>query len=93
MRIARKLSSEEKAALDALSGTPDLTDPDAPEVTSWEHALRGGLYCPVKRPVTMRLDADILEWFRSRHAKDYLYAALGQGELRPDIGLKRGAAA
>jgi uncharacterized protein (DUF4415 family) len=71
MRMVRKLTPEERAALDALDGNPDLTDPDAPEVTSWENALRGGLYRPVKRPVTMRLDADILEWFRSRHAKGY----------------------
>jgi uncharacterized protein (DUF4415 family) len=69
--MVRKLTVEEKAALDALDGNPDLTDTDAPEVASWEHALRGGLYRPVKRPVTMRLDADILEWFRLRHAKGY----------------------
>ncbi len=43
MRMVRKLTAEEKAALDALDGNPDLTDPDAPEVASWEHALRGGL--------------------------------------------------
>jgi len=70
-RIVRKLTAEEIAALDALSGNPDLTDPDAPEVAAWDGALRGGLYRPVKRPVTMRLDADVLEWFRSRHARGY----------------------
>jgi uncharacterized protein (DUF4415 family) len=71
MRMVRKLTAREKAALDALNGNPDLTDPDAPEVTSWAHALRCDLYRPVKRPVTMRLDADVLEWFRSKHAKGY----------------------
>jgi uncharacterized protein len=71
MRMVRKLTAEEKAALSALKGTPDLTDPDAPEVASWDSAVRGVLYRPVKRPVTMRLDADVLEWFRSRHAKGY----------------------
>ena len=69
--MVRKLSKEEQAALDALSGSPDLTDPDAPEVTNWANAVRGGLYRPVTRPVTMRLDADVLEWFRSRHDKGY----------------------
>jgi uncharacterized protein (DUF4415 family) len=69
--MVRKLTAEEKAALDSLDGNPDLTDPDAPEVASWEHAFRGGQYRPVKRSVTMRLDADILEWFRLRHAKGY----------------------
>lgn len=70
MRMVRKLTVEEKAALEALNCNPDLTDPDAPEVTAWDRAVRG-LYRPVKRPVTMRLDADVLEWFRSRHAKGY----------------------
>ena len=69
--MVRKLTAEEKAALEALSGNPDLSDPDAPEVTAWDGAVRGGLYRPVKRPVTMRLDADVLEWFRARHAKGY----------------------
>ncbi|MFZ1108354.1 MAG: BrnA antitoxin family protein [Rhodomicrobium sp.] len=69
--MVRKLTAEEKAALEALSGHPDLTDPDAPEVVAWDGAARGGLYRPLKRPVTMRLDADVLEWFRARHAKGY----------------------
>jgi uncharacterized protein (DUF4415 family) len=69
--MVRKLSKEEQAALEALSGKPDLADPDAPEVADWAKAVRGGLYRPIKQPVTMRLDADVLEWFRSRHAKGY----------------------
>jgi uncharacterized protein (DUF4415 family) len=69
--MVRKLTQEEQAALKVLSGSPDLTDPDAPEVADWSGAVRGGLYRPVKQPVTMRLDADVLEWFRSHHAKGY----------------------
>ncbi len=69
--MVRRLTAEEKAALEALSGVPDLTDPDAPEATAWDGAVRGGLYRPLKQPVTVRLDADVLEWFRARHAKGY----------------------
>jgi uncharacterized protein (DUF4415 family) len=25
----------------------------------------GKIYCPVKKPVTMRLDSDIIEWLKS----------------------------
>jgi uncharacterized protein (DUF4415 family) len=69
MKMAiRKLSTEEQAAIDALRGRPgseiDLTDPDAPEVKDWSGAVRGGLYRPVKQPVTMRIDADVLKWFK-----------------------------
>jgi len=71
----RKPALEEKAALDALRGRSDddvdLTDPDAPEVRDWSGAIRGGLYRPIKKPVTMRLDADVLEWFQRRDARGY----------------------
>jgi len=39
---------------------------DIPEVRDWEGALRGRFYRPVKKQVTLRLDADLLEWFRSQ---------------------------
>jgi uncharacterized protein (DUF4415 family) len=69
MKMAtRKLTTEEQAALDALRDLPesdiDLTDPDAPEIKDWSEAVRGGLYRPIKQPVTMRIDADVLKWFR-----------------------------
>jgi len=76
MAETRKLTAEERAALDALRGRPDseidLTDPDAPEVRDWSDAVRGALYRPVKQPVTMRLDADVLAWFKAHgDAKGY----------------------
>ena len=76
MANSRKLTAEEQAALDALRGRPDseidLTDPDAPEVRDWSGALRGALYRPIKQPVTMRLDADVVAWFKAHgDAKGY----------------------
>jgi uncharacterized protein (DUF4415 family) len=75
MANTRKLTVEEKAAVDALRDRPeneiDLTDPDAPEVKDWSGAVRGGLYRPVKQPVTMRVDADVLAWFKARDARGY----------------------
>jgi len=44
----------------------DIDTSDIPEVTDWSGAIRGGLYRPVKSTVTIRLDADVLEWFRSQ---------------------------
>jgi len=75
MAGTRTLTAEEKAELDALRGRPDreidLTDPDSPEVTNWAGAIRGVLYRPVKLPVTMRIDADVLAWFKSHFEKGY----------------------
>lgn len=31
--------------------------------------MRGRLYRPIKKPVTLRLDADVLEWFKHHHPK------------------------
>jgi uncharacterized protein (DUF4415 family) len=40
---------------------------DIPEIPADKLALarRGDLYRPIKRPVTIRLDADVVEWFKS----------------------------
>ena len=62
------LSAEQLAQLAALAAMPDdqidLVDiPEIPE-ENWQYARRGNLYRPVKLPVTIRLDADVLNWFK-----------------------------
>jgi uncharacterized protein (DUF4415 family) len=61
----RTLTAEELAALEAIAAMPDseIDTSGAPEVTDWTGALRG-LYRPVKRLTSLRLDADLLEWFK-----------------------------
>lgn len=58
------------AALAAMSDEDIDTDdiPEAP-AENWALAKRPGLYRPVKKPVTLRLDMDLVEWFKS-HAPD-----------------------
>ena len=36
----------------------------------WQNAVRNPFYSPVKRQVTLRIDADILAWLR-QHGKGY----------------------
>lgn len=36
-----------------------------PEVRDWADAEIGRFHRPVKRPVTMRLDSDVIEWLKS----------------------------
>jgi uncharacterized protein (DUF4415 family) len=66
MTDTRKLTGEEQAALEALAAMPDseIDTSDMPEVTVWTGAVRGALYRPVKRLTSLRLDADLLEWFK-----------------------------
>lgn len=40
----------------------DLTD--MPEVLNWSGAEIGRFYRPKKRPVTMRLDEDVVDWLK-----------------------------
>ena len=64
----RELTAEERSALNAVASKSDseIDTSDAPEVTDWSGAVRGGLYRPVKRLTSLRLDTDLLEWFKAR---------------------------
>lgn len=61
---------DELSKLAAMSDEEiDTTDiPEAP-AENWVHAKRGELYRPLKQPVTIRLDADILAWFKDHAEK------------------------
>lgn len=65
-----------QAELDNLAahGDADIDTGDIPEASSenWRHARRPGLYRPLKKPVTLRLDADVVTWFKE-HARDHGY--------------------
>jgi uncharacterized protein (DUF4415 family) len=62
----RALTAEERAALAVVAAMPDseIDTSDIPEVTDWSGAVRGALYRPLKRLTSLRLDADLLEWFK-----------------------------
>jgi uncharacterized protein (DUF4415 family) len=64
----RKITPTMRAELKRLASMKDedIDTRDIPEVTDWSGAVRGGFYRPVKQAVTIRLDADVLEWFRSQ---------------------------
>jgi uncharacterized protein (DUF4415 family) len=66
-----KRSSRRKNELGALKYLPDreIDTKDIPEVRDWEGAVRGRFYRPVKKAISLRLDADVLAWFKARHEK------------------------
>lgn len=47
----------------------DIDFSDIPEIVTLSGAVRGKFYRPLKRHVTMRIDADILAWFKNHHPK------------------------
>ena len=61
---------DQKAELKAVEDLPDdqIEAANLPEIFDWSKAQRGILYRPVKQQITLRLDADIVTWFRT-HAE------------------------
>jgi len=67
-KVSRKIAKE----LAALARMPDekIDLTDAPEVREWRGAVVGKFYRPIKRPVTIRVDADVLAWLK-RQGRGY----------------------
>ena len=63
MRKATKKLAEELAALAAMPDE-EIDTSDIPEITDWSKAVVGRFYRPVKETVTIRLDADVLDWLK-----------------------------
>lgn len=42
---------------------------DIPEILDWSKAVRGKFYRPAKEHISIRLDSDVLAWFKSREEK------------------------
>lgn len=61
-KVSRKVAKE----LVALARMPDdkIDLSDAPEVRDWRGAVVGKFYRPIKKPVTIRVDADVLAWLK-----------------------------
>lgn len=65
MPATRKLTADERAALEAAAERPVDTSGEDAEIRDFSHAIRGALYRPVKRQLTLKLDADLVEWFKA----------------------------
>ena len=65
---SKRLTREQLAELKSLAALPDsaIDTSDAPEPLDWSGAKRGLFYRPVKQQLTLRLDADVVAWFK-RH--------------------------
>jgi uncharacterized protein (DUF4415 family) len=73
--ISKHLTAKQKAQLEALSTLPDdqIDTDDIPEVQDWSTAKRSLLYRPIKQQITLRLDADLIDWFKTHHPQSEGY--------------------
>lgn len=78
---------DELAALDAMTDE-DIDYSDIPPIRDWSGAVRGRLYRPVKEQITLRLDADVIAWFKQNEAK---YQTAINAALREHVARRRRA--
>ena len=66
----RRLPAHLQAEAERIAAMPDedIDLSDMPEKLNWPNAERGKFYRPVKQQLTLRLDADVVHWFKT-HAK------------------------
>jgi uncharacterized protein (DUF4415 family) len=62
-----KLTKEQKRDIAALATKrdEDIDFSDVAPVVDWSGAEIGKFFRPAKKPVTMRLDVDVVEWLKS----------------------------
>ncbi len=68
--ISDHLPPEQNAELEPLAALPEdkINTRDIPKQRDGSGARRGAFFRPVKQQITLRLDADLIDWFR-RHPK------------------------
>ena len=66
-KTSKTLTREQMAELKSLAALPDgaIDTSDAPEILDWTGAKRGVFYRPLKQQLTLRVDADVVAWFKS----------------------------
>jgi uncharacterized protein (DUF4415 family) len=64
----KKVSKKQAKELAALAALPDekIDLTDLPEVLDWSGAVVGKYYRPLKKLLTIRLDADVLAWLKAQ---------------------------
>ena len=65
---SKRLTRGQLAELKSLAALSEsaIDTSDTPELLDWSRAKRGLFYRPVKQQLTLRLDADVVAWFKSQ---------------------------
>ena len=79
-----RLTPAQQAEIEALAALPDdqIDTRDMPEVRDWSGARRGLFFRPIKQQLTLRIDADVIAWFKSHAPNGEGYQTLINRALR-----------
>lgn len=69
--VMSKVTKRQAEEIRELADLPDdrIDTGDIPEMTDFRNAEVGRFYRPVKKQITLRLDADLIAWFREQGGK------------------------
>jgi uncharacterized protein (DUF4415 family) len=80
--IKSETTARREAEMRYLAELPDdeIDTSDIPETTDeqWATARRGAHFRPLKAPVTIRLDTDVIAWFKQNSADGRYQTAINQ---------------
>jgi uncharacterized protein (DUF4415 family) len=84
---SKRLTAKQRSERAALARLPDnrIDTSDIPEVRDWSGAKRGLFYRPVKQQLTLRIDADVIGWFKSHARKGEGYQTNINRALREHV--------
>jgi uncharacterized protein (DUF4415 family) len=90
--VSDRLNAGQRAELAALAALPEdqVDTSKIPEQRDWSGARRGALFRPVKQQITLRLDADLIDWFRRHPTRGEGYQTSINRALREYVGRRGG---
>lgn len=64
----KKINADRAREIRALKRMKDsdIDTTDIPPISDWSKAVVGKFYRPIKKPLTVRLDADVLAWLKGQ---------------------------
>lgn len=65
MQRANNVRANEIRALKRMKDS-EIDTTDIPQTPDWSRAVVGRFYRPIKKPLTIRLDADVLAWLKGQ---------------------------
>ncbi len=84
---SKPVTAKQKKELVALARLPDakIDTRAIPEARDWSGAKRGVFYRPLKQQLTLRLDADVIAWFKDHAPKGQGYQTNINRALREHV--------
>jgi uncharacterized protein (DUF4415 family) len=88
---SKLLTAKQKMELATLARLPDdrIDTRSIAEVKNWSGARRGVFYRPLKRQLTLRIDADVIAWFKDHAPNGEGYQTNINRALREHVQRRR----